>query len=187
MRVLGFADARQWCLARGIGAHLARLISLSFQGGSSNCLTIRLPLAPTRSIALAYILLMTLVPDDDESKFQGVLVWIREWEIWSETTERVGVKVVESLRLAKGEARSVRDAPAHLFDEHELVEAHALLLQPLFFQWDAFVVPPSGKYFAMVDHDGVLNIVTPDQVTHQALLHRFRDWHPKACSGWPPG
>src|SRR5437879_5983150 len=41
-----------------------------------------------------------------------------------------------SIRLAKGEARSVDEARAHLFDEHELVEAHALLLQPLFFEWD---------------------------------------------------
>lgn len=87
-----------------------------------------------------------------------------------------------SIRLAKGEARSVDEARAHLFDEHELVEAHALLLQPLFFEWDAFVVPSSGKYFAMADHDGVLKIVTQDQVTHQGLLHRFRDWHPKTCS-----
>ncbi len=133
-------------------------------------------------MALAYILLMTQVPDDDESKFEGVLVWIRQWGIWSETTERVGMNIVASIRLAKGEARSVDEARAHLFDEHELVEAHALLLQPLFFEWDAFVVPSSGKYFAMADHDGVLKIVTQDQVTHQGLLHRFRDWHPKTCS-----
>ena len=85
-------------------------------------------------MALAYILLMTLVPDDDESKFEGVLVWIRQWGIWSETIERVGMKIVESMRLVKGETRSIHDARAHLFDEHELVEAHALLLQPLLFQ-----------------------------------------------------
>ncbi len=182
MHALGFEDARQWCLARGIRADLARLVSLSFQGGSSNCLEIPLPREATRSMALAYILLMTQVPDDDESKFEGVLVWIRQWGIWSETTERVGMNIVESIRLAKGEARSVDEARAHLFDEHELVEAHALLLQPLFFEWDAFVVPSSGKYFAMADHDGVLKIVTQDQVTHQGLLHRFRDWHPKTCS-----
>src|SRR3989449_6216296 len=95
MHALGFEDARQWCLARGIRADLARLVSLSFQGGSSNCLEIPLPREATRSMALAYILLMTLVPDDDESKFEGVLVWIRQWGIWSETTERVGMRSEE--------------------------------------------------------------------------------------------
>src|SRR2546425_7796991 len=112
MHALGFEDARQWCLARGIRADLARLVSLSFQGGSSNCLEIPLPREATRSMALAYILLMTLVPDDDESKFEGVLVWIRQWGIWSETTERVGMNIVASIRLAKGEARSVDEARA---------------------------------------------------------------------------
>src|SRR5438132_9369489 len=56
MHALGFEDARQWCLARGIRADLARLVSLSFQGGSSNCLEIPLPREATRSMALAYIL-----------------------------------------------------------------------------------------------------------------------------------
>ena len=111
-----------------------------------------------------------LVSDDDESKFEGVLVWIRQWGIGSETSERVGMNIVESMRLAKGEARSVNETPAHLFDEHELVEAHALLLQPLFFEWDAFVVPSSGKYFAMADHDSVLRIVTQHQV-HPSRSH----------------
>src|SRR2546430_11224370 len=48
MHALGFEDARQWCLARGIRADLARLVSLSFQGGSSNCLEIPLPREATR-------------------------------------------------------------------------------------------------------------------------------------------
>src|SRR5216117_3106348 len=101
MRAMGFEEAHQWCLARGIAADSPKLVTLKFHSGLAKCWEIQLPREATRSMALAYILLMSMVPDDDESKFEGALLWIRQWGIWSETTERVGMNIVESIRLAK--------------------------------------------------------------------------------------
>jgi len=185
MRVMTFEQAREWCVARGIVADSPELVTLKFNNGSTKCLEFQLPAEATRAMALAYTLLMTMILDDHESKFQGALLWIRQWGIWSETTERVGLKIVEMMRLAIGESRSLQDTSAHLFDKHELVEAHAFIMQPLFFQWDAFFVPSSGKYFATIDHDGELYVASQDQLTNQALLHRFQDWHPKPCDNSP--
>jgi hypothetical protein len=172
----GVAD---WCAKRGI--QLRRGPSgteLSFDG-ANHCLIVRVPESGLRCVALAYVLLMASVRED-ESEFKGCLFWLREWEIGSPQLDRVGHTVLRSLRAARGEAVSWHDAPGELFGPEEVGEANAAFVQPLIFDWDAYLVPSSGEYFVFSYHHEHLFVVSPTKSKLDEIGRSLQG------GGWPP-
>jgi len=104
------------------------------------------------------------------------MIWFKEWGIWNDPDEEAWMKLLEKFRTAADEHRTLRQAPGHLFQESEFVEAKACWSLPVIFGWDAFLFPESSDYFAFNSHDEVLSIVSRNLATHEALLNQFGDW-----------
>jgi hypothetical protein len=131
-----------------------------------------------RAVQLATALLMTDIEDDDENQFDGGLVWLADWAIWSEATERVGHRLLQALRGSA--APALRDSPAHVLSGTGSVDAQALLALPILFQWDAYFIPTTCRFVVFVSHDEFVKLVPRDDASFDNLMGRFES------GGWMP-
>lgn len=174
MDLLSDEQAIRWCAERGLRAvNDLPTTRIGFPGAESHRLRFAVAGSATEVVGLGYALAMTAVPRDDETEFQGGLIWLQDWDIWSETTERVGHLLLDALRKSAKVPESMEASPAHLFGPPEFVEAHTVLALALLFQWDALYVPVVGDYFAFLSHHGHIDVVTRNPKLHSDLLARF--------------
>jgi hypothetical protein len=146
--------------------------ALSFANGRDyRCVEINRPSDATRRLALAYSLLMTGVPDDDEGKFEGCLLWVTDYAIWSPTLERIGIGFLDLLipEPARAAGRTV------LLSAQEIVAAQSILSLCLLFDWDAYLVPNSGEFIAFVSHDRPVQVAARTPRLFEAFFERFDD------------
>lgn len=181
MRSLTPEQAQLWSSERGLKtARWGGGLQLSYREGEHRCIRLPLPKEATGVLSLAYVLLMTFLEEDAEENYEGGLLWLRSWDIWSATRERVGMWLMNQLRLGPGAPKSLADWPAIVFDSNEFIATHALLIQPMLFQWDAFYVPASAKFAAFISHDEHVDLLTVEETVASELLERFRR------GGWEP-
>jgi hypothetical protein len=173
-------EAKTWCQARGLKVTADRY--LYYEQENSHCFTVSLEDKPSRVIALAEY----LVPAWVDVPFGGALLWVRERGIWSDYSEKTGAMIVQQMRLAKGENKSLETRPGHLFWPEEPIEMHSYFVIPMLFGWDAFVVPESGNYFIFVSHDGFAEVVGRGAENAEEVRRRVLDWNPKEDKGWYP-
>jgi hypothetical protein len=167
-----------WGQERGLCVVGTRGLRLAYESGHPIGVEIPAPTTTQRLLALGYVLLASA--GEGEAEFPGGLLWLNEWDIWSESFERVGWRIAQRLRgIAK--VPSLRDAPAHLFGPDEFIDAQALLLLPMLFQWDAHFVPSSGEFFVYASHEERLLVVASNRVVCDRLFARFEegDWNPR--------
>jgi hypothetical protein len=142
-------------------------------GENRSCITLELPKKPYELVALAN----SLLPYTESTPFNGALLWLRQWGVWSELVERAGFRVLEAVRNLHGERSSASDAPGYLFDrEDELVDLQVSFIQPLLIGWDAFLVPNRGDYIVATSHDETISVLTRTPETHKRLLTELQAW-----------
>jgi hypothetical protein len=134
----------------------------------------------SRVISLSYVVTMSDVPTDDELDFIGASIWIVDWDIWGEASDRVGCVLLDAVRLTAETPRPIADAPVISLGADEIGRAHALLTLSSIFQWDTYYVPGSNKFAAFSSHDGYIEILTADSLVEQRLFDRF------TRGGWSP-
>jgi hypothetical protein len=186
VKILSRQEAKNWCELRGIFADTGgRRVSLRYSESQTSCLQTPLDLSAGRLVALAHSLLLQDLVEPDAPDFAGVLVWFRDWDIWNESSESVGARVLECIRsgLTQGHAPLLQDGPAHLFTPQEFVDAHALLSVPILFQWDAYVVPESARCFTLVSHDAYARITARTATIGSRIKARFEaaNWEAEEC------
>jgi hypothetical protein len=137
-------------------------------------LRITLPL-PKLPYQVAY-LANALLPHSEDAAFQPCLLWITDWGIWSDVSERVVESLVESFRENRGELKPLIETPAHLFGCDELVDAQALLTLAVVFGWDCYVIPEHGNYYAFTSHDEYLQVVAATSDDYGVLKRDFEQW-----------
>jgi hypothetical protein len=148
--------------------------ALSYADGRDyRCVEIRRPPESTRRLALAYSLLMTGTADDDESRFEGCLLWLTDYAIWSPTFERVGLRLLDAL-VPSSEYAAGRIL---LFDAQELVTAQSVLTLCSLFEWDAYLVPHSGEFIAFISHDSPVQVAARTPRLFEAFFERFDNEH----------
>ena len=106
-------------------------------------LTLPLPQLPYQVVYLANALL----PYSESYEFQPCLLWMTDWGIMGEVSERVAKSLVESFRSARGERNLLIETPAHLFGETEATDAQTLLTIAIVFGWDCYIIPKHGKSY----------------------------------------
>jgi len=176
MKLMTDGEAASWCTERGLtveGKPSVVRIGLATRGS-----TFRVPLEEdaTAIVSLAYMLLTTPLRDHSDDRFDGALLWMRRWEIWSETVDRVGYELLKGLR--NGHPGSLRESPAQLFEHGEIVAANAAIVLPMLFQWDATVIPANASMVVAISHDGYLDVTAPDAAVAN-LIRRFDKWGPE--------
>ena len=113
----------------------------------------------SRVISLSYVVAMSDVPSDDELDFIGASIWIVDWNIWGEASDRVGCVLLDAVRLMAETPRPIAEAPVISLGAEEIGRAHSLLTRALIFQWDTYYVPGSNKFAAFLPHDGYIETI----------------------------
>jgi hypothetical protein len=132
------------------------------------------PEAAAQLQALSYVLLAY----EDEADFSGALLWMTDWGIWSEESERPALRMWSQMRAGYGTKTELLSAPGHLFGSTEFIDLHAFFLLPILFQWDAYLVPNRGDYFIFVSHDGVIYTVARTVEVRDKLFGDYEYWKP---------
>jgi hypothetical protein len=132
MRALRKEEVFTWCQQRSV--KVTDDGYLYIDAHERLCIAIELPEKPYQLVALAN----ELLPYTQSVPFQGALLWVRQWGVWNELVERVGLRVMEVMRDFHGETRPMEEAPALLFDRQELLDLQVCFVQPLLVGWMHF-------------------------------------------------
>jgi hypothetical protein len=110
--------------------------------------------------------------------FSGGLLWLQRWDIGSPQMVRPGWLILENIRRAHGELRSLEVAPAQFFRDDELVELHAFLNQAIAFGWVTDFVPCAGHFFLHFKDNRQVRFTAESPVTLKELRTEFQRWKP---------
>lgn len=179
MKLLSDDRALEWCRDRGIhGEGSIPRTFLRYDGGSSERIQLRMHADAIAQVGFAFSSLLAETPSDSDATFHGGLVWLRRWNLWSESIDAVGYRLLDGLRDAREGVPSLNEAPAHLCLEEDFVTAHSLLALAVLFQWDAYYVPSSGHFLIFVSHEGTVDILSRTAELRLELAARFRELEP---------
>ncbi len=171
MRVMDTSEARRWCENRGIIVRMDGDVPTISHSAKSRRVSVDAPPAVARSAALLRALMLVGADNDVETSFEGGLLWFREWTIWSPALDRLGMYIVDALRGNRGQLDAY---PAQEFGAGELLQAHAAVLQPVLFQWDAYFVPSSAAYVIFISHESAIEVDASDEDTVDDVLVRLK-------------
>lgn len=169
MTQLSFQECAEWCFKRGI--IVSRRGELNYEKTPIDSLTLSLPRVGLEIIALGSVLLSHLEDDN----YKGSFFWLKDWDIWSPESEAVGMHLF-TCQLPKEASFSSKGG--QLFETNELVEQKSLLVIPMLFQWDAYLVPSHGNYIIFVDHDGYIKLVARTASELERIFVSLASWKP---------
>jgi hypothetical protein len=163
MRILNDSEARSWLAERGIQENAAK--QLRFQAAKK---TLELALAPPATREAVTALALNLV--GVLSSGSPWLLWLKDFSIWSDDTEEIGWKIVDTFAQVVQQPVLNVNSSAMLFGADEEVVLKAVLLVPILFLWDAYLVHGGGNTFVRLDHDQHNAIATRDASVVEAIL-----------------
>jgi hypothetical protein len=167
------AEALDWCSKRSLDLRLNREGDLSLKSSKPRRFFIAAPEEHRRVIVLVRHILCFA----GETSFHGGMLWLRRWDIGSPQLVRVGWKILEGMRRGHGDSKPLDIAPAQMFRDDDLVEAHAFLVQVIAFGWVADYVPIGAKYFLHFKDNRQIcfsSAAEPAKELHNA----FQMWNP---------
>lgn len=173
MRSMTSDEARKWCSQDALGLKITRDDDLRYKGPEHK-LFIQIPEEHRGIVVLARVLLAFR----GEANFSGGMLWLRWWEIGSPQLTRVGWHILEDIRRAHGESRSLEVAPAQLFRDDEFVELQAFLTQVMCFGWVADYVPSASGLFAHFKDNRQVCLSAESSQTLKEMRTSFHDWNP---------
>jgi hypothetical protein len=150
--------------------------NLYYESPEANCIKLKFPDLPGRAAYFASRA-AGLGLADDETQFQGALLWITLSELGS--LAPIGWKLVEKMRLGFGENRPLQTARAHYCRSDELLDLRAFLLPCFVFGWDAYLIPfGRNDFFVHVSHDEYWGVVSRTREAHDRVLAELDDLNP---------
>jgi hypothetical protein len=151
MQKIDFSELADWCSKNGYELHdwVPSLASYERQ------LDIAVPGEPQ---ALAELM-------DDLVNLEAVetdrLVWIRDWTVWNERSQEIGLAHLQL--LVDSQVVSTKQTKGHIYvlQPSEWREAVALLTVPVLYGWDAHLFFRSGSALVNVSHGGSISVELP--------------------------
>jgi hypothetical protein len=174
MKTLTRKDFAEWCKSRGLESGDRE--RPYYRDADHHSFLIKLPDRSSRVLALATWCFPFSNHDDS---FQGALVWVRQWGIWTEAVEEMGMRVISQMRAGFGESRELAVAPGHIFSDKEFIDARAFWTWPMILGWDAILFPDKHDYFVFNSHDEVVCFVARGRQTYTDLLEQLKAWEPE--------
>jgi hypothetical protein len=173
MEAMTDEQVRKWCPQAGLKA-TTRFDILRYKQKREHKFFIT---APEEHRAILYLARVMLI-FRDEVQFSGGLVWLQQWNIGSPPLVSAGWRILEDMRRAHGELRSLEIAPAQSFREDEIVELHAFLIQVIAFGWRADFIPFFGEFFLHFKPNRQICITAKSPKTLKELRDHFQQWNP---------
>jgi hypothetical protein len=137
-------EARWWCTQGGKSdLKLSRQDVLSFGKRGEQTFRVKNPPEHRRIVALVHHILSI----QRERGFSGGLIWFHMWYVGSPELKKPGWRIIEDMRRAHGDLRSLDIAPAQVFRDDEFVELHAFLIQMMAYGWSGYYVPSAEDFF----------------------------------------
>ena len=188
MNTLTDAEVGSWCNA--VGVSLKDWRTLCFANATGGTFEFNVP--ETAAAIIAFVIATTETDDELGIPSSSHLLWLRDWDIWGADSEAIGSKSLSCLRSTFGELRPLLGASGHVFIASERVAFQTFLVQPLFFEWDAYIVPSSGEYILELSHDGWMRVGGRSAEVTEALFRRYAHRLPRwvapvatQMAGWP--
>ncbi len=174
MKAMNTTEARQWCSQDATSLGIMRDDTLQYKASREHRFFITAPEGHRDIVILSRDILYVR----EEVGFNGGLIWLQRWDIGSPQLVRPGWRILEDIRRAHGEPRSLDIAPAQLFREDELVELHAFLIQVIAYGWVADFVPSSNGFFFHFKSNGQICLIAKSAEILNELRTAFREWNP---------
>ena len=95
-----------------------------------------------------------------------LMLWVTEWSVFPSCEN---LDLFYGYRRFLGEARTLTEAPGHVFEKHERTQAFSLFSLALYFFWDASLINDQGSWVS-VDHDEFLTLRSTTDVGLRHLL-----------------
>jgi hypothetical protein len=172
MRAITNEEARKWCSHAGLTITSGHF--LRYKHPRQNRFFITAPQEHREIVILARAMMIFR----GEANFSGGLLWLQRWDIGSPQLVWPGWRILEDIRRAHGEPRSLESAPAQLFRDDELVGLHAFLVQVIAFGWVADFVPSSGRFFLHFKDNRQVCCTAESADTLKELRETFQRWNP---------
>jgi hypothetical protein len=167
MEILDLLSKKEWLRKRSI--MLDGEGRPDFEGNQLNGITISIPSSALKIIALAEKITRYI----DNKKYMGSIFWISD-HVWGSDSNSMGIYVWN--KIHSRECCDINCSVLYGSDE-VLVQSSALLI-PLFFQWDAYMIPEDGSYIVFVSHDEYLSVVTRSSEDADAFMMVMEKWNP---------
>jgi hypothetical protein len=165
MRRLTFDDLAAWCRRSGYILH-EWLPSIP---NASSQITHAVP-NDVQKVPMFLDMLLNL-----ESRQAERLVWIRDWTIWDDRSQQIGLRHLEMLTgIAPNERELAAECHAYTMEDAELREAHALLSVAVLFGWDAHLFFASGETLVNFSHHG--DVTVSATASSSARVDVLRAW-----------
>ena len=172
MKAMTKEEARKWCSQAEL--RVTSDNTLRYKGTREHRFFITAPEEHRMITALVY----SILTFRDAVSFGGGFLWLQRWEIGSPQLVRPGWRILEDMRRAHGETRSLEAAPAQLFRDDELVELHAFLIQVIAYGWVADFIPCSGRFFLHFKDNRQVCFSAESPETLKEMRTAFQEWNP---------
>ena len=171
MKAMTVEDARSWCLSAGL--KLAEDEWVCYGPSEEHRFFVKAPEEFRR--IMAFTLMLT---HRRGAAFSGGLIWLRRWNIGTPQFIRVGWRIIEDIRRAHGDPRSLELAPAQLFRDDEFSEMQAFLMQVIGFGWVAEFVPSTAGFFVHFKDNRQVCFTSQSGDLLNSLRTDFSEWNP---------
>lgn len=174
MQSMTVQEARWWCNQDATSLKLTNEDILYYQNEEEPHFVVKVPPQHRRVATLAHDILLL----SDLSLFEGGLVWFRQWKIGVSELVRPGWRIIEDMRRAHGDLRSLDIASAQLFRHDEFVELQAFLIQIMAYGWGAYFIPSVGGYFLQFTTSERFSCKAKSAEKLEDLYSALKPWEP---------
>jgi len=168
-------EARWWCTQGGTpDLKVARQDALSYGKRREHTFRVKNPPEHREMVFLTHHILGI----QRERGFSGGLIWLRMWYVGSPEFVKPGWRIIEDMRRAHGDLRSLDIAPAQVFRDDEFVELHVFLIQMMAYGWSGYYVPSAEDFFLDFRTSERFFCVAKSAERLKTLYSSLKSWNP---------
>jgi hypothetical protein len=174
MKSMTAEEARSFCTQESTSLAVDEHNSLYYDSPEEYSFFVKHPPGYRGVLALTHDIL-TLGPP---GLFEGGLVWLKA--IWAGTDVflRPGWRILEDMRRAHGDLRTLDIAPAQHFRHDEFVELHVFLIQVMAYGWPACYVPSRSGFFLQFRSSERFFCYSKDAAVVDEFFSKLARWSP---------
>lgn len=174
MTKLTFQTFARWCTECGYRLES----STPSLADSSDLLRVDIPIPQE-------VLSMTEMLDDliNLESPNGYVVWVRDWTIWNERSQEIGLRHLELLTLAAVREDVSDNGHVYELTSAEWRDAIALIAVPILYSWDAHLLFRSGRALVDVTHHDTLSVSLHNGDSQ--LAAKLEPWRALSKAGEP--